>query len=129
MMHPALTQYVHTTSHDFRQRLALQLGDAPDEQLDRFSLALDTLQERKAQLVQQLSENLGVSHRVLSVQLKDQSTFELLIASDGTLLANDYFDLRVRQEYLPETVSARLPKQNRTGIKFALPCWGEPTVA
>ena len=127
-MHPALTQYVQTTSHDFRKRLALQLGDAPDEQLDRFSLALDTLQERKAQLVQQLSETLGVSHRVLSVKLKDQSTFELLIASDGTLLANDYFDLRVRQEYLPETVSARLPEQNRTGIKFALPCWGEPTV-
>ncbi len=80
-MHPALTQYVHTTSHDFRQRLALQPGDTPDEHLDRFSLALD------------------------------------------------YFDLWVTQEHLPETVSARLPKQNRTGIKFALPCWGGPTVA
>jgi hypothetical protein len=57
----------------------------------------------------------------LSVQLKDQSTFELLIASDGTLLANDYFDLRVTQEHLPETVSARLPNKTERGSSLHCP--------
>jgi hypothetical protein len=65
----------------------------------------------------------------VSLKLEDESTFELLVAPDGTLLATDYLDFLVTGESLPQTVSVRLTKQNRTGTKPVLPCWGEPIKA
>ncbi len=62
-MLPELTQYAHTTRTNFRQRFASILANAPRDQLERFYLALDALQQRKSSLIEELCEDSRVSYR------------------------------------------------------------------
>lgn len=62
-MLPELTQYAHTTRSNFRQRFASILANAQRDQLERFYLALDALQQRKSSLIEELCEDPRVSYR------------------------------------------------------------------
>jgi hypothetical protein len=50
-----LTQYAHTNSKNFRQRFARFAANAPSDKVDRVSVALDALLERKLSLIEELS--------------------------------------------------------------------------
>ena len=62
-MLPELTQYVHTTRTNFRQRFASLLTGAPSDQLDRFGDAFDALNQRKSSLIEELREDSRVSYK------------------------------------------------------------------
>jgi hypothetical protein len=57
-----LTQYVHTNSKNFRQRFARFLVDAPSDHVDRVSVALDALLERKLSLIKERSGDFRVPY-------------------------------------------------------------------
>ena len=61
-MLPELTQYVHTTRTNFRQRFASLLANVPSDQLEGFYLAIDALQQRKSSLIEELCEDSRVSY-------------------------------------------------------------------
>jgi hypothetical protein len=58
----ALTPYVQINSKDFRQRFARFLVDTPSDQVDRVSVALDALLERKLSLIKELSGDFRVPY-------------------------------------------------------------------
>lgn len=62
-MLPELTQYTHTTRTNFGQRFESLLANAPSDQLERFCVTLNALQQRKSSLIEELCEDFRVSFR------------------------------------------------------------------